>query len=327
MKKINLLVFFVILGVFAIGRMVFADNSILSVSSGTTSTTVGKTFNASIQINPKDNTVCVVKGTLVFNNLSCQSISVPNGLMVQTNPTCSSPSFVIGIPQCTKSIENLISLSLKGSKAGQGSLSFINTNIIGVGTDVPFEGVTGIYTFANQVTEEVVLPKTTTPTPAEVETKETPKAPETVTPEKTQLFDVVFKIENSLLDKSSDLVSNTNFTSFGNVPTLVYLNYSIRDSNKVEVFSEKDEVLIETEKNIRKDFTGLNLEKGNYVLVLNINYGDNVKDEFIQNFEITNISADEGKASLVWMWILIVVIIGGFIIFKLINRKKENRKY
>src|ERR1035437_7197829 len=100
MKKITLSSIIVIALPLTGSQMAFAASSVLSVLPLLGSSTVGTSFNISVQINSAGNNVCVVKGTINFDKLTCQSITLANGLIAQTAPTCSVPNFTIGIPKC-----------------------------------------------------------------------------------------------------------------------------------------------------------------------------------------------------------------------------------
>ena len=117
------------------------------------------------------------------------------------------------------------------------------------------------------------------------------------------------------------------FASFGTVPTFVDLTYSILDSSEKEVYSEKGNVTVTTEQVVRKNFENLNLPDGKYTLVLTTVYGDNVKDEFRQVFEVGKV---EVLQSIKNNWILFVIIgvVAGiaFIIFVIIYKRKIKSK-
>lgn len=144
MKKIFLLSL-VVLGILFSGQVVFASDALLSVTPITAEKSVGTIFNVNVQIDPAGNKICVVKGTLIFDNLTCQSISVDSGLMAQVTPTCASPSFTLGIANCTTSVKNLLSVSVKGATTATAGLSFAGVKVIGVGTAVPFVLQNGAY--------------------------------------------------------------------------------------------------------------------------------------------------------------------------------------
>lgn len=179
MEKITLLALLIIIGAFAASQAVLADNAVLSVSPASLNSVVGAPFNVSVQLNPANNKVCVVMGTLSFNNLACQSITVASGVMAQTAPTCDTPNFTLGIPKCATTAQNLFSVSAKGVQAGQGSLFFAGVKVIGAGADVAFSSQGGAYNIAAaQTTAPKITPKTTMPQVAQP-TQQTPQQVET----------------------------------------------------------------------------------------------------------------------------------------------------
>jgi len=148
--------------------MVLADNAVLSVLPASSNNTLGAPFDVSVQLNPAGNKVCVVSGTLNFNNLTCQNIALASGLMAQVSPTCASPSFTLGIPKCTTAAQNLFSVSVVGANVGQASLSLTGAKIIGIGAIV----ASGLQNGAYNITAVKAAVAKTTPKPA-VETAPT----------------------------------------------------------------------------------------------------------------------------------------------------------
>ena len=161
-KKIILLSTIVILGSLFLGQVALAASPALSVLPATASKNVGTAFNVSVQLDTQGNKVCVVKGTLNFNNLTCRSVTVTSGLIAQTTPTCSSPSFVIGIPKCTTVNQNILTVSVKGNSVGQAATSIVSGKVIGVGAEIAFSTNAGAYSIT-AVPSQVVEPETTTP--------------------------------------------------------------------------------------------------------------------------------------------------------------------
>ena len=148
----------------------------------------------------------------------------------------------------------------------------------------------------------------------------------TITPNTTvgtRLFDIILTIENALLNRANYLVANIQFTSFGNVPTLVKLVYRIEDSIGKVVFTENGEVTVETEKTVTKDFKSLDLKSGKYTLILTTIYGNNVQDEFKQAFEVKGVATTKGIPSTV-LWVVSAVVIVGGAIYLFIKRRKIN---
>ena len=178
-NKIILTATFIVLGVLFMGQAVRAADVNLFVSPATASKNVGSTFNVSVQIDPQGNKVCVVKGILSFDGLTCRSITVASGLMVQTTPTCTSPNFTLGIPKCATVAQNILTVSVKGNAVGQAKASITGVKVIGVGVIVASAVSNGAYDI---VTAPVQAPTpaatpTETPQPAQPEPQQQATAP------------------------------------------------------------------------------------------------------------------------------------------------------
>jgi len=148
MKKIKTkiilfaVVFFLTIGAF---RISYASGSSLYVVPENSSQISGSSFNISAAVNASGNKICAVEGTLVLNNLSCQNITLANGVIPQSAPTCSKPYFLIGIPGCTTANQTLFTVSVKAGSAGSASVSFTGVDLIGTGTSVGSSSVGGNY--------------------------------------------------------------------------------------------------------------------------------------------------------------------------------------
>jgi hypothetical protein len=151
-----------------------AAGASLYVLPATLTKTAGDTFSASAGFNASGSKVCAVEGTLVFNNLSCQSITVSGDadIVPQSSPTCLNPHFLIGIQNCTTSDKVLLAVSVKAGTAGAASISFTGVDIIGEGMSVGSASTNGNYTI------NAVL----TPTPIPVQPKPAPTS-KTTTPQ------------------------------------------------------------------------------------------------------------------------------------------------
>jgi len=166
MKKIIKISLAVIIGILTISQIALASSAVLSVVPTTVSNIVGAPFSVTAQINPVGNDICVVKGTLNLDKLTCQSITLASGVMGQTVPTCEIPNFTLGIPKCTTSLTNLFTISVKGNQAGQASIIFTNVKVIGAGKDVPFGSQSGTYNITAlaqniiDTTTQKITPKT-----------------------------------------------------------------------------------------------------------------------------------------------------------------------
>lgn len=169
-----------------VGTAIAAGAS-LYVSPASLTKTVGNAFSVSVGVNASGSKVCAVEGTLVFNNLSCQSITVSGDVMVQSSPTCSNPHFLIGIPSCTTSNKTLLTVSVKAGNAGTTSIGFSGVDIIGEGVSVGSASIGGNYTI-NAVPKPTPTPTPkSTPTPTPIPETTTPEVttPGTTTPETT----------------------------------------------------------------------------------------------------------------------------------------------
>jgi len=129
-----------------------AAGASLYVSPATLTKTAGNSFSVSVGLNASGNKVCAVEGTIVFNNLSCQSITVASDVMAQSSPICSNPHFLIGIPNCTTSDKILLTVSVKGVSVGSASTSG-NYTINAVPTPKSTEQVT-----QPEVQQEATIP-------------------------------------------------------------------------------------------------------------------------------------------------------------------------
>jgi hypothetical protein len=142
---------------------VLAASPSVYVSPASGYKTVGSTLGLSVGVATDSDSVCVVRGTLVFNNLSCNNITVAQGVMAAVTPTCSNPSFILGIPKCTNTNKTLLALSLKGSSEGQATVSFSGVKIIGAGTILSNNSNVGKYNITSltktPTTTEEVLPE------------------------------------------------------------------------------------------------------------------------------------------------------------------------
>ncbi|MBI2451705.1 hypothetical protein HYV50_01340, partial [Candidatus Pacearchaeota archaeon] len=141
-----------------------------------------------------------------------------------------------------------------------------------------------------------------------------PKIPE-------ELFDITLELESSAITNSNELATRIIFASFGTIPTHVDLTYVILDSTGNEVYREKGETIVETEAVLSKRFENLQLGDGRYSLILTTLYGDNVTDQFRQEF-----SVEEEKKISWWIWIawaLIVLILVWILIYYLARKLRK----
>jgi hypothetical protein len=162
----------------------------LYVSPATLTKTAGSTFSVSAGINASGSKVCAVEGTLVFNNLSCQSITLASDVMAQSSPTCSNPYFLIGIPNCTTSDKTLLTLSVRAGSAGTASINATGVDIIGEGASVGSASTSGNYTINAVLTSTPTITPTPTPAPKTTLTPKTTQQITTPTPTPTPTKEV-----------------------------------------------------------------------------------------------------------------------------------------
>jgi len=168
--------------------IVVAAGPSLYVSPANLTKTVGNDFSVSVGVNTSGTKVCAIEGTLVFNNLSCQSIIVTGDVISQSSPTCSNPHFLIGVPSCTTSDKILLTALVKAGSAGAASINFTAVDIIGEGVSLGSASISGNYTISAvskpipALTPASVAPKkpsaeTPTPTPTPTPAQPTAEQP------------------------------------------------------------------------------------------------------------------------------------------------------
>lgn len=136
MKKNKIKISFMLLApLFFFAGIVSAESS-LYVSPETSTVNTNSNITSYVSVIPNGEKVCVVKGSLSFNNLDCKSIVMAEGLMAQKVPTCSDPNFTLGIPTCTLVNKNLFTVQSNTKNSGTANISLMNLNIIGEGVSV-----------------------------------------------------------------------------------------------------------------------------------------------------------------------------------------------
>jgi hypothetical protein len=137
----------------------------LYVSPANLTKTVGNTFSASVVVNASGNKFCAVEGTLVFDNLSCQSITVASDSTPQSSPTCSNPYFLIGVPNCATSDKSLLIVSVRAGKTGTASIGLTGVDIMGEGVSVGSASASANYTINAVSKPTPISASVSTPTP------------------------------------------------------------------------------------------------------------------------------------------------------------------
>ena len=127
-----------------------------------------------------------------------------------------------------------------------------------------------------------------------------------------QLFDIKLELESDTIYNSYQLTAWVKFESFGREPTPVNLTYVILDKEESIVYTKEDYIVVETERFIFERFKELNLDPGEYVLVLKTLYNIEIEDEFRQEFKIEEVKKPN------WQ-IILAIFVGGVIILFVID--------
>jgi len=107
---------------------------------------VGNTFDISVSVSASGSKICAVEGKLILNDLICNSITMADGLMAQSSPTCSNPYFLIGIPGCTTAdSKTLFTVNVKANAVGSATASLTGVDIIGEGNSLSSNSSGGNY--------------------------------------------------------------------------------------------------------------------------------------------------------------------------------------
>ena len=202
MKKNKIKISFMLLApLFFFAGIVSAESS-LYVSPETSTVNTNSNITSYVSVIPNGEKVCVVKGSLSFNNLDCKSIVMAEGLMAQKVPTCSDPNFTLGIPTCTLVNKNLFTVQSNTKNSGTANISLINLNIIGEGVSVGSKSNNVNYTVNAPQKPEVVTqdPKVIIEEVEDSEIEVIEEVPEEVTEE----FEETDLQKASLSDLSED---------------------------------------------------------------------------------------------------------------------------
>ncbi len=170
--------------VFGLAGTAQAATASLYLSPSSVSKTVGDFMNITVGIAPAENNVLAVEGSLVFNNLNCESIVVANDIVAQAYPTCENSHFLLGISSGTTVNKNLFTVTVKAGTAGMAGVSFTGVDIIGAGVSLSSAATNGNYTInaLSELPPAEVKPAEET-TPAKSTTKPTAIQPVEVLPE------------------------------------------------------------------------------------------------------------------------------------------------
>lgn len=100
------------------------------------------------------------------------------------------------------------------------------------------------------------------------------------------LFDIKLEMDSTKIVETDTLSARVLFTNFGTVNTPVAMNFTITDVLGNKVNQEADVVTVQTERIHVKEFKDFKPKSGLYTLTLETVYGNNVRDEFRQDFKV-----------------------------------------
>ncbi len=143
---------------FAFYNPVEAADTSVYVSPESLSKEVGDIFNVSVKVNPAGEKVCAVEGNLNLDKLSCLSITLGEGIMAQSSPSCSNLYFLFGIPGCSTKDKTLFTIRVRAKSAGTATIGFTGIDIIGEGVPISSNSSEGSYSI---VIPETILPPIT----------------------------------------------------------------------------------------------------------------------------------------------------------------------
>lgn len=157
-NKITILVLgfvaFLITG-FAFYNSAEAANPSVFVLPASLNKNIGDVFDLYVMVNSAGEKVCAVEGSLNLDKLFCQSITVGEGVMAQSSPSCDNLYFLFGIPGCTVENKALFTVRVKANNVGAAAVNFTGVDIIGEGVSLSSDSSGGSYSLTQP---EIALP-------------------------------------------------------------------------------------------------------------------------------------------------------------------------
>lgn len=118
----------------------------LSLSGGGSVHAQGASFTTTLSLTaPSGRALDTVEGTLSFDGLTCQDVTLSSDVVAQTLPTCENPYFLVGIPGGTTLTKDLFVVRMKGARQGGAHLSVSSVDILSSGASFSREGVTNTF--------------------------------------------------------------------------------------------------------------------------------------------------------------------------------------
>jgi len=138
------------------------------------------------------------------------------------------------------------------------------------------------------------------------------------------LFDVVMKLEEVELTQNKTLKFSIDLKETKGIEKIdVYIKYSIIDESDTQIFSQIETRAIQGNLTYKKEISEIKLEDGEYILRVDILYGNLQRAYAEQSFKVTRggIAEEEGS-NLLLITIIVIVLVLFFIIFMVRRRKK-----
>ncbi len=100
-----------------------------------------------------------------------------------------------------------------------------------------------------------------------------------------ELFDITFDLEQNSLSASDKLVIWVTLQNFGKRYVPARVIYTVTDETQTEVYKEFEEIRVYTDESIIKQFDGMTLVEGDYVLSMRVEYAG-IVEEFSDDFSV-----------------------------------------
>jgi len=137
-----------------------------------------------------------------------------------------------------------------------------------------------------------------------------------------ELFDIQVRLAEYTIYNPTDLSAIIEFTNFGEGPSHVRLIYSIIDQNGKEYHTGIDEIIVETNEIITKNFNTLKIPNGKYTIKTTIHYGKNQEATSEETFILTQVPNSQ---ILKQPLIFIAIIIMGFTLVLYLKKRKTQQ--
>ncbi len=136
------------------------------------------------------------------------------------------------------------------------------------------------------------------------------------------LFDIEVELPNKQIYSTADLDVYINFYNFGEGPSHINIEYTIRDSHGKEYYKGIDDKLVYTQDSLIKNFNFLKLDPGKYTVAAKISYGKNQTAYSENNFSVLPISQFSRLKPLIILGLILAFIISALYFRRI--RKKES---